>query len=181
MVVGVVVVGAGEWNKGMRKVRKCSEIEKSAEWRETAGMSEHTEKTVEPRWKANLTGGNRKGIPNKLTVSIREAIERAFDKLGGQDYLVHVGRTDPRTFCALLSKLLPTKLANADGSPILTALTALSDAELEARTALALANAQRSGVLPSPAAPLLDVQAEVVPAQSPDPKVDATQSESEVM
>lgn len=125
--------------------------------------------------------GRSKGTPNALTVSIREAIERAFDKLGGQDYLVHVGRTDPRTFCALLSKLLPTKLANADGSPILTALTALTDAELEARTALALANAQRSGVLPAPAAPLLEVQAEVMSAQSQDPKADATQSESGVV
>lgn len=149
-----------------------SEIEKPAEWRETVGMSEHTERTVEPRWKANLTGGNRKGIPNKLTVSIREAIERAFERVGGVSYLETVARSDPRTFCALLSKLLPTKLANADGSPILTALTALTDAELEARTALALANAQRSGVLPAPAAPLLEVQAEVVSAQSPEPKAD---------
>ena len=123
--------------------------------------------------------GRAKGTPNKLTVSIREAIERAFDKLGGQDYLVHVGRTDPRTFCALLSKLLPTKLANADGSPILSALTALTDAELEARTALALAQAQRSGVLPAPAAPLLEVQAEVVSPQSQEPKADAQQGESE--
>lgn len=124
--------------------------------------------------------GRSKGTPNALTVSIREAIERAFEKLGGQDYLVHVGRTDPRTFCALLSKLLPTKLANADGSPILTALTALTDAELEARTALALAQAQRSGVLPAPAAPLLEVQAEVVSSQGPEPKADVTQGGSEV-
>lgn len=123
--------------------------------------------------------GRQKGTVNKLTVSIREAIERAFDRLGGASYLEHVGRTDPRTFCALLSKLLPTKLANADGSPILTALTALTDAELEARTALALAQAQRSGVLPAPAAPLLEVQAEVVSSQSQEPEVDATQSEIE--
>ena len=89
--------------------------------------------------------GRPRGIPNKVTQSVKEAIERAFEKLGGQEYLVHVGRTDPRTFCALLSKLLPTKLANADGSPILSALTALTDAELEARTALALAQAAKSG------------------------------------
>ena len=125
--------------------------------------------------------GRAKGTPNALTVSIKEAIERAFERVGGVSYLETVARSDPRTFCALLSKLLPTKLANADGSPILTALTALSDAELEARTALALANAQRSGVLPAPAAPLLEVQAEVVLAQSPEPKVDATQGESEVV
>jgi hypothetical protein len=110
--------------------------------------------------------GRPKGIPNKITLSVREAIERAFDKLGGASYLEHVGQTDPRTFCALLSKLLPTKLANADGSPLLAALTELTDAQLEARTARALADAQRAGLMSPPdglsGQPVLDVAAEVV-------------------
>ena len=109
--------------------------------------------------------GRQKGTVNKLTVSIREAIEHAFDELGGAGYLVHVGRSDPRTFCALLGKLLPTKLANADGSPLLAALTELTDAQLEARTARALADAQRLG-LASTAQPAIEVQAEVVPPVS---------------
>lgn len=109
--------------------------------------------------------GRQKGTVNKLTVSIREAIEHAFDELGGASYLVHVGRSDPRTFCALLGKLLPTKLANADGSPLLAALTELTDAQLEARTQRALADAQRLGLSSSPAQ-AIEVQAEVVrPAQ----------------
>jgi hypothetical protein len=110
--------------------------------------------------------GRAKGTPNKITLSVREAIERAFDNLGGASYLEHVGRNDPRTFCALLSKLLPTKLANADGSPLLAALTELTDAQLEARTARALADAQRAGLMSPPdavsGAPVLEVQAEVV-------------------
>ncbi len=114
----------------------------------------------------NLTGGSRLGRQNKTTLALKEAIEHAFDELGGTSYLVHVGRTDPRTFCALLSKLLPTKLANADGSPLLAALTELTDAQLEARTARALADAQRAGLMGPPeavsSAPVLDVQAEVV-------------------
>ena len=112
--------------------------------------------------------GRPKGIPNKITLSVREAIERAFDNLGGASYLEHVGKTDPRTFCALLSRLLPTKLANADGSPLLAALTELTDAQLEARTARALADAQRAGLMGPPdaasSAPVLEVQAEVVQA-----------------
>ena len=108
--------------------------------------------------------GRQKGTVNKLTVSIRDAIEHAFDELGGASYLVHVGRNDPRTFCALLSKLLPTKLANADGSPLLAALTELTDAQLEARTARALADAQRAGLMASPA-PAIEVQAVVVADQ----------------
>ena len=115
----------------------------------------------EPKWKANLTRGSRKGIPNRTTQNIKEAIEGAFDKLGGVDYLVHVGRKDPRTFCALLSRLLPTKLASADGSPLLAALTELTDAQLEARTARALADAQRLGIAAHPVS-AIEVQAEVV-------------------
>ena len=109
------------------------------------------------------TIGRAKGQPNKLTVSIREAIEHAFDELGGASYLVHVGKQDPRTFCALLGKLLPTKLANADGSPLLAALTELTDAQLEARTARALADAQRLG-LAAASQPAIEVQAEVMQA-----------------
>lgn len=102
--------------------------------------------------------GRPRGIPNKTTQSVKEAIERAFDKLGGTDYLVHVGKQDPRTFCALLSRLLPTKLANADGSPLLAALTELTDAQLEARTARALADAQRLG-LATASQPAIEVHA----------------------
>ena len=107
------------------------------------------------------TIGRAKGQPNKLTVSIKDAIEHAFDELGGASYLVHVGKQDPRTFCALLGKLLPTKLANADGSPLLAALTELTDAQLEARTARALADAQRLG-LAAASQPAIEVQAEPV-------------------
>jgi hypothetical protein len=112
------------------------------------------------------TIGRAKGTPNALTASIKDAIHNAFEELGGMSYLVHVGKTDPRTFCALLSKLLPTKLANADGSPLLAALTELTDAQLEARTARALADAQRAGLMGPPdslsGAQVLEVQAEIV-------------------
>ena len=111
--------------------------------------------------------GRGKGTPNALTVSVREAVERAFERLGGANYLEHVGRTDPRTFCALLSKLLPTKLANADGSPLLAALTELTDAQLEARTARALADATRAGLMPE-SGTIIEVTAEpIVPPSDP--------------
>jgi hypothetical protein len=121
----------------------------------------------EAMWKpGERVVGRQKGTPNALTASIKDAIHNAFEELGGTSYLVHVGQTDPRTFCALLSKLLPTKLANADGSPLLAALTELTDAQLEARTARALADAQRAGLMAPPeavsSAPVLEVQAEVV-------------------
>ena len=111
------------------------------------------------------TIGRAKGTPNQLTASVRDAIHNAFEELGGMSYLVHVGKTDPRTFCALLSKLLPTKLANADGSPLLAALTELTDAQLQARTERALADAQRLGLAGQPVE-TIEVKAEVIPPVS---------------
>lgn len=52
-------------------------------------------------------GGSRKGIPNKVTTEVREAIHAAFEELGGADYLVKVGRKSPGTFCKLLGMTLP--------------------------------------------------------------------------
>lgn len=55
-------------------------------------------------------GGRVKGKPNKLTAQMRDVVFQAFEKLGGVDYLVQVGKDEPRVFCALLSKLIPAKL-----------------------------------------------------------------------
>ena len=52
-------------------------------------------------------GGSRKGIPNKVTAEVREAIHEAFTKLGGVRYLVKVGKSSPGTFCKLLGMTLP--------------------------------------------------------------------------
>lgn len=61
-------------------------------------------------------GGSRKGVPNKLTASLREAIQGAFVKAGGQDYLQKVAEKDPRTFCKLLGLTLPKDVnLNAQG------------------------------------------------------------------
>lgn len=129
----------------------------------------------ENMWKpGERTVGRAKGTPNALTASIKDAIHNAFEELGGMSYLVHVGKTDPRTFCALLSKLLPTKLANADGSPLLAALTELTDAQLEARTARALADAQRAGLMSPPVA-AIEVQGVVIA----EPVSEATEASTE--
>lgn len=105
--------------------------------------------------------GRAKGTPNQLTRAVRDAIGNAFEQLGGVDYLVHVGQKDPRTFCALLSKLLPSKVQLDSASPLLEALTELSDAQLAARTARALADAQRAGLMATQAQ-AIEVQAEAV-------------------
>lgn len=52
-------------------------------------------------------GGRKKGTPNKITKTVTEAIDAAFVKVGGADYLARVAESDPRAFCALLGKRLP--------------------------------------------------------------------------
>lgn len=64
------------------------------------------------------TGGRAKGTPNKVNAAVKEAIIGAFNKVGGESYLVKVAESDPRTFCALLGKVMPTQLTGAGDGPI---------------------------------------------------------------
>jgi hypothetical protein len=52
-----------------------------------------------------------------ITTDLREAIMHAFEKVGGEDYLVTVARKNPAVFCALLARILPLQLtAQRDGA-----------------------------------------------------------------
>jgi hypothetical protein len=59
------------------------------------------------------TGGRKKGTPNKTTAALKDAILNAFATVGGEAYLVVVAKKDPRTFCTLLGKVLPTTIEGA--------------------------------------------------------------------
>ena len=63
--------------------------------------------------------GRKKGVPNKITRDLREAILEAFSALGGVEYLKRVAITDPKSFCALLGKLVPVKVEGEDSPPML--------------------------------------------------------------
>lgn len=43
-------------------------------------------------------------------LAVKRAILNAFEKVGGEDYLVMVAKEDPKTFCALLARLLPAEV-----------------------------------------------------------------------
>jgi hypothetical protein len=62
--------------------------------------------------------GRPPGLPNKTTRALRAAILDAFETVGGEAYLVRVAREDPKTFCTLLGKVLPTQLAGDPENPI---------------------------------------------------------------
>ena len=68
--------------------------------------------------KGQRFGGRQKGTRNKLTIAVKEAIETAFEKLGGAKYLIGIGRSDPQVFCSLLGKILPKEIVGAGGGPL---------------------------------------------------------------
>jgi hypothetical protein len=66
---------------------------------------------------SSKTGGRKRGTPNKITRNVREAILAAFEEAGGVDYLRTVAKEDPKTFCTLLGKTMPTVVAGGGTQP----------------------------------------------------------------
>jgi hypothetical protein len=66
------------------------------------------------------TGGRKKGTPNKIAGAVREALFDAFENAGGVDYLTNLATEDPRVFCTLLGKVLPSNVsvAGEEGGPL---------------------------------------------------------------
>lgn len=64
------------------------------------------------------TGGRVKGVPNKTTQSIRDALTTAFDKLGGVPSLVKWGRANETEFYRLWGRLAPQEVTGKDGGPL---------------------------------------------------------------
>lgn len=72
--------------------------------------------------------GRPKGVPNKTTTALKEAILLAGEQVGedgkGKDglvgYLRKLAMSEPKSYAAILGKTLPldTRLANPDGTPL---------------------------------------------------------------
>ena len=65
--------------------------------------------------------GRPKGAVNKITKTIREAIELSFVQVGGADYLAKMADEQPVAYMSLLGKILPQQmeLAGKDGGAII--------------------------------------------------------------
>ena len=86
-------------------------------------MSDPVKKTPRKPTGAAALGagpGRPKGVQNKLTKSIKEAIEAAFQGVGGPEYLMRQAEENPQAFMTLLGKIIPNQiqadLTNSDGS-----------------------------------------------------------------
>ncbi|SES08340.1 hypothetical protein [Sphingobium sp. YR768] len=66
--------------------------------------------------------GRRKGVPNKTTTLLKDALLEAATKAGGKDglvgYLTVQATANPQSFLPLLGKVLPMQITGEDGGPI---------------------------------------------------------------
>ena len=68
--------------------------------------------------------GRPKGVPNKTTTLLKEAILRAADEAGGSggvvEYLTLQAHQNPAAFMGLLGKVLPMQVAHSGLDPVTT-------------------------------------------------------------
>lgn len=66
--------------------------------------------------------GRPKGVPNKTTTLLKEAILEAAETAGGKDglvgYLVTLAKGEPVAFSSLLGKVLPMQVTGAEGDAL---------------------------------------------------------------
>ena len=78
---------------------------------------------------ANLTNagkGRPKGVPNKSTIAVKQALQDAFDTIGGVARLAKYAEAEPGEFYKLWVKVLPLEIAGADGGAITVQILTLA-------------------------------------------------------
>ncbi len=63
-------------------------------------------------------GGRKKGTPNKLTGTFREAICLAYQSIGGHDAFSKWAAQNPTEFYRIAARLIPTENKNSDSEGI---------------------------------------------------------------
>lgn len=75
-----------------------------------------------PRKPMPVSPGRPKGVPNKTTALLKDAILKAADEAGGKEGLVGYLRlqaaANPGPFMSLLGKVLPMQVTGEDGGPL---------------------------------------------------------------
>ena len=63
-------------------------------------------------------GGSRKGIPNKISNSVKEMLLGALDDVGGQEYFRTLALENPAAFASLIKHITPREVARKDDEPV---------------------------------------------------------------
>jgi len=85
-----------------------------------------------PKNTGNMGKGRRKGVPNKTTALLKDAIltaaEQAGDKDGLVGYLKKQAEEEPVSFMSLLGKVLPMQIQGDADNPLVLKVTIGGDA-----------------------------------------------------
>lgn len=85
---------------------------------------EKPKRKVNPASLANLKGGSRKGVPNKVTAAAKSVIADAAEMLGGVNRLVDWVRENPENeskfWATIYPKLIPVQVTGENGGAIIT-------------------------------------------------------------
>lgn len=65
-----------------------------------------------------ISPGRPKGIPNKLTIEVKQMILDALDGAGGVEYLIDKAKSHPAAFLSLVGKVLPLQVTGENGGAI---------------------------------------------------------------
>ena len=78
---------------------------------ETGGDYSKKQGSTAKRLPPNAGKGRKKGTPNKLTVTLKQAILNSFETLGGEAWLVQLAESDPKAYAGLLGRIIPSEIS----------------------------------------------------------------------
>ena len=74
-----------------------------------------------------------KGVPNKMTRSVRESYQLAFQGMGGLAALIKWGKANPSLFYTIHARLIPVEHVGEGGTgPVVTTVTHIHETVVQA-------------------------------------------------
>lgn len=68
------------------------------------------QRSAKKRLPPNAGKGRVKGVPNKITATMKEMLAEALEKVGGPEYLARMAEEQPAAFLSLLGRLVPSEV-----------------------------------------------------------------------